>query len=67
MTGADRDLPAGLGRPAERALEQAGYRRLDQFGAVTEADLLRLHGVGPKAVRLLREALAADGRGFRAP
>ena len=46
------DLPRGLGAPADRALAQAGYTRLEQFADVTEKDLLRLHGVGPKAIRL---------------
>jgi hypothetical protein len=49
------DLPRGLGAPAERAFAQAGYTRLEQFADVTEKDLLRLHGVGPKAIRTLRK------------
>jgi hypothetical protein len=32
--------------------------------ALAEQDLLRLHGVGPKAIRLLREALAEAGLSF---
>jgi hypothetical protein len=40
------------------------YRRLTE---VTRADLTRLHGMGPKAIETLRQALAADGRSFRAP
>ena len=58
-------LPAGLGKPAERALAQAGYTRLGQFTAVTEPELLRLHGVGPRAVARLRHALDAHGLSFR--
>jgi hypothetical protein len=42
----------------------AGYTRLAQLTAVSEAELLPLHGVGPKATRLLREALAAQGLAF---
>jgi hypothetical protein len=61
------DLPRGLGAPAERAFAQAGYTRLEQFGDVTEKDLLRLHGVGPRAIRLLRGALAAHRLTFRSP
>lgn len=55
MTG---DLPEGIGRPAQRALAAAGYDRLDQLTRVSEAELLKLHGVGPKALGLLRSALA---------
>ena len=52
------DLPAGLGAPARRALEGAGYTRLEQLTGITEKDLLLLHGMGPKAVGQLREAMA---------
>lgn len=58
------DLPQGLSAPARRALAAAGYTRLDQLASVSEAALLRLHGIGPKAIRQLREALAARGLAF---
>jgi hypothetical protein len=54
-------LPHGIGRPATGALALAGYTRLDELAGVPEKDLLALHGVGPKAVRVLKEALAARG------
>ena len=57
-------LPRGIGMPATRAFALAGYDRLDQFPALRAADLLKLHGVGPKAIRVLREALAAHGWTF---
>jgi predicted flap endonuclease-1-like 5' DNA nuclease len=59
------DLPA-VGRPATTALGHAGITTLDHVAEHTEAELLALHGVGPKAVRILREALAASGLTFRA-
>lgn len=55
------DLPAGLGSPARRALAAAGYTRLDQLAGVTGGELLRLHGMGPKAMQRLVDALAARG------
>jgi hypothetical protein len=58
------DIPATIGAPAHRALATAGYTHLAQLIAVSEAELLRLHGVGPKAIRLLREALTAQGLTF---
>lgn len=58
------DLPKGLARPAQRALASAGYTRLEQFTRVTEAEVLKLHGMGPKAMDTLREALAARGMSF---
>jgi hypothetical protein len=61
------DLPIGSAGPALRALSAAGYTRLDQFTKIKEADLLKLHGMGPKAIGLIRSALNADGRSFADP
>jgi predicted flap endonuclease-1-like 5' DNA nuclease len=57
-------LPA-IGRPATNALAACGITTLDQVAEHTERDLRALHAVGPKAIRILKEALAADGRAFR--
>ncbi len=54
-------FPRGIGQPATRALLAAGYTDLTQLDGVPAADLLRLHGVGPKAVSVLRKALAEQG------
>jgi hypothetical protein len=42
-----------LAKPALRALIAAGYTRLDQFTTIKEADLRKLHGMGPKKSYLL--------------
>ena len=63
----EHDFPEGLAQPALRALRSAGYTRLVQLTKVKEADLLKLHGMGPKAIGLLRSALEADGRSFADP
>jgi hypothetical protein len=55
---ATHELPRGIGAPATRALAAAGITRLEQLTAFSEAELLKLHGVGPKAIRLLRAALS---------
>jgi len=60
-------FPPGMGKPAIRALETAGYTRLAQLTQVTEAELLQLHGMGPKAIGILREALKAAGKPFAQP
>lgn len=60
---AESDFPP-IGKPARRALDYAGYHRLEQLTAVSEQEILALHGVGPKAVRLLRDALAEKGWSF---
>lgn len=44
-----------IGRPATGALVDAGYRTLADLPEDLDS-LLDLHGVGPKAVRLLTEA-----------
>jgi DNA-directed RNA polymerase alpha subunit len=61
----ETDFPPRLGRPARNALIVAGYTRLEQLTRVTEAELLKLHGMGPKGVRQLREGLAERGWTFR--
>ena len=60
----ESDFPRGIGQPATRALIGAGYLRLEQLTEVSEAELLRLHGVGPKAIRVLRETLGDKGLSF---
>lgn len=57
-------LPAGLPKPALRALSGAGYVRLGRLTTISPADVSRLHGVGPKAVDRLRRALDAKGQSF---
>ena len=54
-----------ISNPARRALEHAGYTGLEQLPGLSEKELLRLHGVGPKAVDILRAALAERGLAFR--
>jgi endonuclease III len=44
-----------IGRPATGALVDAGYHRLTDLPAEL-SELIKLHGVGPKAVRLLAAA-----------
>ncbi|MCA0456075.1 MAG: hypothetical protein LCI00_19005 [Chloroflexi bacterium] len=60
---ADSDFPF-IGKVAKRELANAGYTRLEQLPAVSEAELLKIHGVGPKATRILGEALAEKGLAF---
>ena len=59
------DLPIKLAQPARRALAQAGYIRLEQFTLLREAEVKKLHGMGPKALELIRQALAANGKSFK--
>lgn len=58
-------FPEGMAQPALRALLAAGYTNLEKVAGATEKELLALHGVGPKSMPTLREALAAKGLAFR--
>lgn len=57
-------LPEKLAKPALRALTGAGYIRLDQLTELTESDVLQLHGMGPKALDQIRQALSVRGLSF---
>lgn len=59
--GDESGLPAGLAAPARRALASAGMTRLEQLSKASEAELMRLHGMGPNAMKKIRAALRAAG------
>ncbi|MEU2001732.1 hypothetical protein ACH47B_08945 [Rhodococcus sp. NPDC019627] len=65
-----RDVPAQIGdlppigRPANSALLEAGITTLAQVAARSRRELLAMHGVGPKAVRILEGALEERGLAF---
>ena len=52
-------LPDKLGQPAQRALANAGYTRLEQLAAVGEAEIAPPHGIELNALTKLHQALAA--------
>ena len=56
----------GMGEPARRAVREAGFAYLEELITASHADLARLHGMGPKALRILADELAARGLGFKA-
>lgn len=51
-----KDILPSIGRPATSALAEIGVTKASQLKDYTEKDLLGLHGVGPKAIRMLYEA-----------
>jgi hypothetical protein len=61
MTAPNTGLPGNIGAPATRALIAAGYTELSQLADVPAAELKKLHGVGPKALRMLQAALEQRG------
>ncbi|MFC6039988.1 DNA-binding protein [Paenisporosarcina macmurdoensis] len=64
MSNIKSDLPTKLAKPAQRALEGAGYLRLEQFTKLSEVEVLKLHGMGPKALEQIRLALNERGLSF---
>ena len=54
------ELPK-IGAPATRALNNAGYTSLRQLAGVPRAELAKLHGMGPKALRIVEDNLAKQG------
>lgn len=54
-------LPETLPHPLRGALVHAGLTTLEAVAGRYCADLLALHGVGPKGIRMLRVELAARG------
>lgn len=60
----DSDLPR-IGAPATRALVSIGVTRLEQLADRSRDELVALHGFGPRALRILDEALAERGISLR--
>ena len=58
------EFPHAIGHVAKRELAARGYTRYEQLTAATASDLLAIHGIGPKAIRILRDGLARRGLSF---
>ena len=56
-----------IGAPATRALAAVGVTSLEEVAGRDEADLLALHGFGPRALGILADALAEAGLDPLAP
>lgn len=54
-----------LAAPARRALESNGITTLEQLSQYSEAEILKLHGIGPSSLPKLKEALKAMQQSFR--
>jgi quinol monooxygenase YgiN len=62
--GTPLPVPTSIGSPASSALLERGIRDLRDLTEVPERELRSWHGVGPKAVSRLRDALAEHGLAF---
>ena len=61
------DLPDAIGRTAARVLALNGISSLEQVAEHSKRELLAIHGVGPKAIAILGDALTARGLRFTEP
>lgn len=61
----EHNFPKGVGKPATGALIEEGYTKVEQLKGVTEKEILDLHGVGPKAIQVLKKELASKGLEFK--
>jgi hypothetical protein len=59
------DLPSAIGRTAARELSIHGIDTLRLVAEHSKKELLAIHGVGPKAIAILGEALAEKGLRYR--
>lgn len=60
-------LPTSIGRPATSALEVVQITCLEDLDKITEKELANLHGVGPKAIGILKQALDESNLCLLAP
>ena len=58
-------LTPAAGKPARRELAVHGYTTYEHLTTAAVAELLKIHSVGPKAIRILGEELTARGLSFR--
>jgi len=56
---------ATLSAPARRALENSGIDTVQKVSLYQEADILKLHGMGPGSLPKLRQALQDFGLSFK--
>lgn len=54
-----------IGSPATQALLSIGIASLEEVAAYSEKELLDLHGVGPKAIRILKDVMKEKGMSFK--
>ncbi len=60
-----KEFPPSMGKPANAALVSQGVTTLRHVAGMTKTELLAVHGVGPKAVRVLKELLAKNGMSLK--
>jgi len=61
-----REIFPGVGKPAKRALANAGVDSLKKLSSYTEKEVLKWHGVGPSSIPVLIKLLEEKGLSFKA-
>lgn len=54
-----------LSSPARRALEHEGIMTLEKLSSYSEKEILKLHGIGPSSIPILKTALAEARLAFK--
>ncbi len=54
-----------LPSPVQGAFADSGIDSFDKLTALSEKELLRLHGVGKKGIDIMKRLLAEDGKNLR--
>lgn len=60
----ETEFPRSIGKVANRELALNGYTTFDSLTEVSAKELLKIHGIGPKSIRILGEELAAQGKAY---
>ncbi|WP_410870082.1 hypothetical protein [Nocardia sp. A7] len=60
----ETEFPRGIGKVATRELASHGCTTYAHLTKVSAKELLAIHGVGPKSLRILGEELTARGLSF---
>lgn len=53
-----------LSKPAQRALANAGIKTLEQLSRLSEAEFMKLHGIGKNTLQTLKTTMAENGFSF---
>ncbi|WP_116231646.1 DNA-directed RNA polymerase subunit alpha C-terminal domain-containing protein [Paenibacillus sp. VMFN-D1] len=61
----DQEFLSLLASPARNALRHHGITSLDELSKFTEKEILKIHGMGPKSLPILRTALEEKGLSFK--
>jgi hypothetical protein len=54
-----------ISQPAQRALKSVSISKLEHFKKFTEKEIVTLHGMGPKALGIIKKALRTQRISFK--